>query len=626
MLWNFPSTSNPFTPKRKRETARGWLPVKIFLGFLLWLALFSPSGAAMQTILPGADWYDTSGNHIYATEGGIIQVGSLYYLWGLDRSQNNSTFIGVNLYSSPDLKNWTFVNQILKSTSNALLGGGATIERAKILYNASTGQFVMWMHYEDHNAYNVAEVAYATCGTIGGNYTFQNHFRPMGIDSRDMNVYQDTDGTAYLLCTTLGNQNVSIFQLDPTYTSVASEVFRGAASNGMSCESHAMIKTGGYYFWIMSLCSGWNFNDNHYFYATSLAGPWTAGGNIVPTGSHTYESQVGWALPVTGSSQTTFVYMGDRWSVSNFSMTRMVMLPLQVSGTSLKLPWYDQWDIDAQTGGWKAGAQIVWNGNYKIINRHSGKALDVLNGSPADAAVVDQYTDNGGANQQWTIKDLGGSDYQITSVNSGKVLDINGAATTVGSTAIQYTSNGGYNQKWHIIDSSQGAGYYRLVNDNTLEKTLEVPGGSTANGTGTALGTFNYSDYQEWQIVSTSATSTPTSSGAGTSTFTATATASITPTRTHTPTNTFSPTFTATSTFTTTFSNTLTNTSTNTVSRTPTPTFTGTFTYTSTRTASPRPLSPGLEHQPIAPPSPALQLSPLPIRQRLRHRVHLQAP
>ncbi len=480
-----------------------------------------------MTIVPGGDWYDTSGNHVDATEGGIIQVGGLYYLWGMDRSQNNATFIGVNLYSSPDLKNWTFVNTILSSSSNALLGGGATIERAKILYNASTNQYVMWMHYEDHNAYNVAEVAYATCSTIGGNYTFQNHFQPMGIDSRDMDVYQDTDGSAYLLCSTNGNQNITIFKLDPTYTSVASEVFTGAASNGFSCEGHAIIKTGGYYFWITSLCSGWAFNDNHYYYATSLAGPWTAGGDIAPAGDETYESQVCWAMPITASGQTSFIYMGDRWSVSNFSMSRMVMLPIQVTGTSLKVPWYDQWDIDASTGAWSADPQVVWNGNYYIVNRHSGKVLDVYNFSSAPGTIVDQYTNNGGTNQQWTIKNLGGSDYQITSVNSGLALEINGAATVAGSFADQYTLNGGLNQKWHIIDSSQGAGYYRLINVGTLEKDLEIPAGSTSNGVTAELGTFNYSDYQEWQFLSVNATLTPTSVG-GTSTATSTATRTAT--------------------------------------------------------------------------------------------------
>src|SRR5688572_1104418 len=73
------------------------------------LCSFSNS-QAQTTLYPGGDWYDTNGNPVHAVEGGIMKVGSLYYLWGMDRSQNNYTFRGVNMYSSPDLKTWTFVN------------------------------------------------------------------------------------------------------------------------------------------------------------------------------------------------------------------------------------------------------------------------------------------------------------------------------------------------------------------------------------------------------------------------------------------------------------------------------------------------------------------------------------
>ena len=180
--------------------------------------LMQTSAAQTDLIIPGGDWRDTNGKQIAATEGGIIKVDSLYYLWGMDRSANNYAFVGINLYSSADLKNWTFVNQILKKTSHPDLNNDAVVERAKLLHNKKTGQFVMWMHYEGHNAYKIAEVGLATCNTIGGDYTFHSHFRPLDIDSRDINVYQDDDGKGYLICTTKGNQNVSLFELDSTYT------------------------------------------------------------------------------------------------------------------------------------------------------------------------------------------------------------------------------------------------------------------------------------------------------------------------------------------------------------------------------------------------------------------------
>lgn len=446
----------------------------------------------MQSIVPAGDWRDTKGNLIAATEGGIIKVDDLYYLWGMDRSKSNYAFVGINLYSSPDLKNWTFVNQILKRTSHLDLNNDAVVERAKLLHNKRTGQFVIWMHYEGHNAYSVAEVAYATCATIGGNYTFQSHFRPLNIDSRDLNVYQDDDGKAYLICTTKGNQNVSLFELDDNYTGIVKEVYRGAASNDMECEGHAIIKTGGYYFWLMSWCTGWDFNDNRYFYSKSLAGPWTSGGNVAVTNTHTYESQVGFAVPVVGSATTTFLYLADRWSVNNFAMSRIVLLPMVVTGTKLSVPWNDQWNIDTKTGVWAPGAPNFVKGVYKITAKHSGKVLGT-NGS-----AIQQQTYTGADNQLWRIQNLGASFFRITSVESGKVIDISGASRTAGAKALQYTWSDAYNQKWQIHDD--GKGYHRLVNVNTLGKALQIMGKSTANGTDAEIGDFNYSDHQLWQI------------------------------------------------------------------------------------------------------------------------------
>jgi hypothetical protein len=469
-----------------------------FLIFILLSFFVTITRAQMQSIVPGGDWRDTNGNLIAATEGGIIQVDGLYYLWGMDRSKNNYTFEGINLYSSPDLLNWTFVNQILNKTSHPDLNNGAVVERAKLLHNKRTGQFIIWMHYEGYNAYSVAEVAYATCNTIGGNYTFHSHFRPFNIDSRDINVYQDSDGKAYLICTTKGNQNVSLFELDENYTGIVKELYRGSASNDMECEGHAIIKTGGYYFWLMSWCTGWDFNDNRYFYSKSLAGPWTSGGNIAVTNTHTYESQVGFAVPVTGSETTTFLYMGDRWSVNNFGMSRIVLLPITVSGTKLSVSWNDQWNIDTQTGVWAPGAANFQNGIYKITARHSGKVLGT-NGS-----AVQQQPYTGAPGQLWRIQNLGASFFRITNIESGKVLDINGASREAGARALQYDWKDSYNQKWQIVDC--GNDYHRLVCVNTLGKALQISGASDATGANAELGVFNYSDHQLWEITAVSST------------------------------------------------------------------------------------------------------------------------
>ncbi|MEK7392260.1 MAG: hypothetical protein AAB214_06815, partial [Fibrobacterota bacterium] len=195
-------------------TRFGWLVA----GFaVLWAGTFQSAHACRDAIIPGGDWIRTDGKVVSTTEGGIVKHKGFYWMWGLDRSKNNSTFEGINLFKSTDLVHLTFVKQVLKKTSNTLIDNNATVERAKILINPTTGKSVMWMHYEGHDAYNVAEVAYATADSIDGDFVLKEHFRPMNLDSRDINVYQE-GAKAYLLCTTLNNQYVSLFELDDSYT------------------------------------------------------------------------------------------------------------------------------------------------------------------------------------------------------------------------------------------------------------------------------------------------------------------------------------------------------------------------------------------------------------------------
>jgi hypothetical protein len=90
------------------------------------------------------------------------------------------------------------------------------------------------------------------------------------------------------------------------------------------------------------------------------------------------------------------------------------------------------------------------NAYYKIVNRNSGKVLDVDARSTADGALVLQWTDNGGWNQHWKFINAGGY-YKIQNRNSGKVLDIEARSTADGAKNIQWTDNGGWNQQWKLV-------------------------------------------------------------------------------------------------------------------------------------------------------------------------------
>ncbi|MFI5833349.1 RICIN domain-containing protein [Micromonospora sp. NPDC051300] len=144
---------------------------------------------------------------------------------------------------------------------------------------------------------------------------------------------------------------------------------------------------------------------------------------------------------------------------------------------------------------------------YVLVNRNSGKALDLYNQATNDGARITQWARNDGAWQQWQFVDSGGGYYRVRSRHSGKVLDVTGASTANGAAVVQWTDHGGTNQQFRLADSD--GGYVRLVNRNS-NKVMEVQNASTADG-GNIV---QYDDWnganQQWQLVRVDGGGTPT--------------------------------------------------------------------------------------------------------------------
>ncbi|WP_433041007.1 non-reducing end alpha-L-arabinofuranosidase family hydrolase [Dactylosporangium sp. CS-033363] len=146
---------------------------------------------------------------------------------------------------------------------------------------------------------------------------------------------------------------------------------------------------------------------------------------------------------------------------------------------------------------------------YTLVNRNSGKALDVCGVSTADGACIQQYAQSGGQNQQWQFVDSGSGWYRLKARHSGKVLDVYNRSTADSAKLVQWTDGNGTNQQFRLADSDSG--YVRLINRNS-GKAVEVQGASTADG-GAVV---QYSDWngtnQQWQLVRVGGT-TPTTPG-----------------------------------------------------------------------------------------------------------------
>ncbi|MDX3527885.1 ricin-type beta-trefoil lectin domain protein [Streptomyces sp. ID05-39B] len=448
------------------------------------LATVGPAQAAPQTIANGTQFTDTSGNPVHAHGGGVLKVGTYYYWFGENRNADN-TFRYVDAYRSTDLKNWEFRNHVLTEASDPELAT-ANIERPKVMYNASTGKFVMWMHKENGTDYSEARAAVAVSDTVDGNYAWQGSFRPLGQHmSRDITVYVDTDGTGYMVSAARENYDLQIYRLTADYTGIASLV--ADPWHGGHREAPALFKRGNVYFMLTSGATGWNPNQQQYATATSLAGPWSAMTNVGD--STTFNSQTAYVLPVQGSSGTSYLYLGDRWGNSfggTVNDSRYVWLPLTFpSSTSMSMTWSPEVTLDTAAGT-VSGTSATYN---TLIARHSAKCADITSQSLWQGAQVKQYDCNGGGNQKYWFKSVGSGYYQLvvrssslcvqenantvsqencsasanaqqwslttsgSHVNlksraSGKCLDVNGASTANSAAVITYTCNGGTNQQW----------------------------------------------------------------------------------------------------------------------------------------------------------------------------------
>ncbi len=135
---------------------------------------------------------------------------------------------------------------------------------------------------------------------------------------------------------------------------------------------------------------------------------------------------------------------------------------------------------------------------YVLLNRNSGKALDVNGASTADGAGLIQWTRTNATNQQFQFVDAGGGNYKLRARHSGKLADVLGASTADGASVVQWTDNGGANQQFSLTDS--GSGYVRLVNRNS-GKVADVQGASTADGAGVVQASSGTGNDQQWQLV-----------------------------------------------------------------------------------------------------------------------------
>lgn len=122
---------------------------------------------------------------------------------------------------------------------------------------------------------------------------------------------------------------------------------------------------------------------------------------------------------------------------------------------------------------------FVTDGRVTFTSSHSGKVMEVENGSIENGANIVQWVNNGGANQQWDITHLGDGWYSIINAFSGKAVDVYNMSTDDGGEIRQWEDWGGDGQQWRFVD--EGNGNYGILS-RLNGKALDVYEFSTADG------------------------------------------------------------------------------------------------------------------------------------------------
>jgi hypothetical protein len=445
--------------------------------------------AAPVSITNRTQFRDTAGNVVQAHGGGIIKVGGYYYWFGESRNADSS-FKAVAVYRSSDLKTWEFRRNALTQSSASELAS-ANIERPKVMYNAATGQFVMWMHKENAGDYAQARAAVAVSSTVDGAYSYRGSFRPFNqYMSRDITVFVDDDGSGYMVSAANENYDLNVYRLTADYTGVAALV---RSWPGDHREAPALFKRNGVYFMLTSGATGWSPNQQKYSSASSLTGTWSAWQNVGDATA--YGSQTAAVLTVQGSQATSYLYLGDRWGPGfggTYADSQYVWLPLRFpSATTVAMDGYDQITVDAASGV-VTGVPLSYIG---LQARHSGKCADIVDAGTANNAELVQYTCGSGYNQQFSLRDVGSGYVQLVARHSGLCLDVANASSADSAQVIQYACGTGTNQQWQVQDA--GSGYSRIVARHS-GKCLDVASASTANSARVKQYTCNGATNQQW--------------------------------------------------------------------------------------------------------------------------------
>ncbi|MCW6003601.1 family 43 glycosylhydrolase [Micromonospora sp. CPCC 205371] len=367
-----------------------------------------------QTITNDTFWNDTSGNPIYSQGGGVFKFGDTYYWYGVHyvgaelyranptRQYNNDvTFVAIPVYSSKDLVNWKFENNV--ATTNTTLPDGTRlggwVGRLGVSYNENTGKYVLVVQGPGGVVFLRGDSPTDTFDGAAVQAQITNSPTP---GTGDQTVFTDDDGKDYLIFSnSSGRSRAFVSKLRESDSLYAEPAVQIGYCSGCGREGNAMFKLDGKYYHAASDLHGWNTSVTHVLESTtnSIQGAYSAEYTMAGTEmDYSHVTQTGFFVTVKGTKQNTVIYAGDRWA--DFAWNGIgynQWMPITRTGSRPQFHSVSQWQFNVTTGEWRVGQ----NNNY-VLNPNF----------QADRIIVPQLTG-------WTNFVESGPSAIVTNINGG---------------------------------------------------------------------------------------------------------------------------------------------------------------------------------------------------------------
>lgn len=295
----------------------------------------------------GTMWLDTDGNPIQAHGGMIEKFDGIYYWYGENKAGetvlkenglHRVDFIGFSCYSSADCISWKNEGLVLKASDQpgSPLHKSRVGERPKVLYNEKSRKYVMWFHLDSHD-YMTAHTGVAVADRATGPFQFVREMCPNRFDSRDMTLFKDTDGKAYLIYSSDWNKTLRIAQLTDDYLDV-----NGVYSHAFpeqEREAPAIFIKDGLYYMITSGCTGWEPNNALFGISHNIFSGWKLIGDPC-TGENARQTYFGQSTYVFEKDGRHYLML-DHWNPSNLKESGYSILPVRADNGHLTVSFQE---------------------------------------------------------------------------------------------------------------------------------------------------------------------------------------------------------------------------------------------------------------------------------------------